>query len=83
MNPDRNPCGLPDCREEISPERLFCRDHWQMVPRPLQLELTRYWRQYRYGDRPLPPRFFDAHREAVREVARAVAAKRPRQELVG
>lgn len=76
MNPNRNPCGLPDCRKEISPEWLFCENHWRMVPRPLRLELARRWRQYRYGGRPLPPRFFEAFREAVREVARALAARR-------
>jgi hypothetical protein len=38
-------CAAEDCDAVISRGVLMCREHWRMVPRPLQRRVWRCWRR--------------------------------------
>ena len=56
-------CGAARCGEIISATKMFCTDHWKMVPPPIQDEI---YEAYRNKDR-------NRSLELLMEVNRALA----------
>ena len=62
-------CHAVGCPKAVPPKMLMCFRHWSMVPRNLQAEV---WRTYREGqeiDKQPSPEYLVAQRNAVMAVA--------------
>lgn len=62
-------CHAEGCAVRVPPRLLMCRDHWRMVPAPLQ---RRVWATYRPGqevDKRPSPEYLAAARAAIDAVA--------------
>lgn len=46
---NRHECPVNGCRVVLPYHILMCVRHWNMVPRPLQREVTRLWRAVNQG----------------------------------
>jgi hypothetical protein len=63
--PTAHVCPVGGCRESVRADRLMCRPHWYLVPRPLR---DAVWAAWRSGGGAGSP----AHAAAVRAAIAAV-----------
>lgn len=69
--PEPRRCAVPDCGAALDAGLLMCLAHWRMVPRPLQNEVYRTFRErQRTSVRPYEP-----HLQACRKAVEAVVAQ--------
>jgi len=62
-------CYAQGCTTLIHPRQLMCFQHWRKVPKPLQKEVWKYYRQGQEEDKMLSKEHLIAARNAIKAVA--------------
>lgn len=73
-------CQIPHCRALIPDDRLMCLKHWRMVPRDLQRDVWRHYRQGQCGDMRPSEAYLGAARAAVQAVQNKLQKKANRDD---
>lgn len=68
-------CSIPSCRRSCGPRYLMCREHWSLVPLPLQRTIWRLWNEGKIREG-----YAEARDSAIEQVLDALRDRKARGE---
>lgn len=50
MNSKTHKCATIGCNKQVKTDLLMCRAHWALLPRPLQMSISIFYRKVKRGE---------------------------------